>query len=97
MFICLFLRLLWDGRGVAGRWCGVSSWCGGGVECGGGADMLFCCVVVVVLWCVFCVVFCLGGVCFARFFCGLLYESPGGNQVDGLPPVLHMTERARRA
>ena len=51
--------------------------------------MLFCYVVVVVLWCVCCVVFCLGGVCFARFFCGLLYESPGGNQVDGLPPVLH--------
>ena len=35
------------------------------------------------------VVLCLDGVCFAHFFCGLLYESPGGNQVDGLPPVLH--------
>ena len=23
------------------------------------------------------------------YFAALLYESPGGNQVDGLPPVLH--------
>ena len=27
----------------------------------------------------------------------LLYESPGGNQVDGLPPVFHLTSDARIA
>ena len=66
----------------------MSSWCGGGVECGGGADMVFCYVVVVVLWCVLCCVL-FGWCLFCGFFCRLLYESPGGNKVDGLPPVLH--------
>ena len=35
----------------------------------------------------FCCVFCL---CVHRLAITLLYESPGGNQVDGLPPVCHM-------
>ena len=29
---------------------------------------------------------------FLVFFCALLYESPGGNQVDGLPPAQHDSE-----
>ena len=28
---------------------------------------------------------------------GLLYESPGGNQVDGLPPVAHNATREEQA
>ena len=27
---------------------------------------------------------------------GLLYESPGGNQVDGLPPVAHNATRVKK-
>ena len=32
----------------------------------------------------------LGG-CFHVLQVSLVYESPGGNQVDGLPPVAHLT------
>ena len=53
--------------------------------------LLFTCVVVRVgLLCWFALLFVRCCVC-ARVFCvALLYESPGGNQVDGLPPALHL-------
>jgi hypothetical protein len=75
----------------------VMVWWAGGVACARGAVVVWGAVpeliyFFVALWWSCCgvyVVLCLDGVCFAHFFCGLLYESPGGNQVDGLPPVLH--------
>ena len=66
-------------------------------------EFLFTCVVVrrfacwlvlqvcvsIVRWCV------CACVCWRAFFVALLYESPGGNQVDGLPPALNNSCRAK--
>ena len=44
---------------------------------------------VVLAVCVFCVGFLFCSVLFGCASGALLYESPGGNQVDGLPPAFH--------